>query len=61
MTHKFKPSQTVTYTPAGLGGTNRNVKFEIVRLLPEEHGINHYRIKSVLDGHERVATESELS
>jgi hypothetical protein len=61
MSHKFKTSQRVTYNPAGMGGSDRNGKFEIVRLLPEEHGINHYRIKSVLDGHERVATEGELS
>jgi hypothetical protein len=61
MRHKFKANQTVTYSPTGFGGSHRNVKFEIVRLLPEEHGINQYRIKSVLDGHERVAMESELS
>jgi hypothetical protein len=61
MAHKYKPRQSVTFAPAGMGGTGRNVKFEIVRLLPEEHGINHYRIKSVLDGHERVVTEGELS
>jgi hypothetical protein len=61
MSHKFKTRQTVTYSPAGLGGTDRNVKFEIVRLLPAEHGINHYRLKSVMDGHERVAMESEIS
>lgn len=60
MAHKFKLRQLVTLAPAG-SGTGRNVKFEVVRLLPEEHGINHYRIKSLLDGHERVVTESELS
>lgn len=35
-------------------------QFRIVRLLPVEHGIRQYRIKSVKDGHERVVMESEL-
>jgi len=35
-------------------------RFKIVRALPVEHGIRHYRIQSVQDGHERVAVESEL-
>jgi hypothetical protein len=60
LTHKFKAKQMVTYTPAGAGGADRNAKFEIVRLLPAERGINQYRLKSILDGHERVALESEL-
>jgi hypothetical protein len=34
--------------------------FKIVRLLPEDRGIRHYRIKSVMDGHERVVTEGEI-
>ena len=61
MTHKFRARQTVTYSPSGLGGADRNVKFEIVRVLPAERGVNQYRLKSILDGHERVALESELS
>ena len=61
MTHKFKTAQMVTYSPAELGGADRNVKFEIVRLLPAERGIYQYRLKSIVDGHERVALESELS
>lgn len=35
--------------------------FEIVRLLPSEHGNPQYRIKSLRDGHERVVTESDLA
>jgi hypothetical protein len=61
MSHKFKIKQTVTYAPAQMGSTDHRARFEIVRLLPEEHGVNHYRLKSILDGHERVAMESELS
>lgn len=58
--HKFKVNQLVDFvawdfrlTPLG--------QFEIVRVLPVEHGIHRYRIKSVADGHERVAVENELS
>lgn len=34
---------------------------ETVRVLPVEHGIHRYRIKSVTDGQERVVVESELA
>ena len=61
MAYKFNARQTVTYSPSGVGGADRNAKFEIVRILPSERGVNQYRLKSLLDGHERVALESELS
>jgi hypothetical protein len=60
LSHKFKPGQTVTLTPSRYG-SNRQAQFQVVRLLPAEHGIHHYRLKSVADGHERVAAENELS
>ncbi len=60
MAHKFKLGQTVTFIPAA-AGVDRNAKFEVVRLLPSERGMNQYRLKALLDGHERVALESELS
>jgi hypothetical protein len=58
--HRFQAGQTVTLLPNRYG-SNRNGSFEVTRLLPAEHGINHYRLKSVADGHERVAAEDELS
>ena len=60
MTHKFKLGQTVTFLST-LAGMDRNVKFEIVRLLPAERGMYQYRLKALVDGHERVALENELS
>lgn len=57
--HKFKIGQRVTMLPSRFS-VNRVGAFQIVRLLPAEQGINHYRIKSISDGHERVVTESEL-
>jgi hypothetical protein len=41
---------------AALRGTYR-----IVRLLPPDANANQYRIKSTVDGHERVVRESQLS
>ena len=57
--HKFKPGQSVQ-----LANNEQRLKqlgmFEIVRIMPTEHGRKQYRIRSVLDGHERVAMEGEL-
>jgi hypothetical protein len=60
MEHKFKPGQIVMLERS-TDGSNRQGRFEIVRQLPSERGINHYRLKSVMDGHERVVMESEIS
>jgi hypothetical protein len=30
-------------------------------VMPSERGIRQYRVKSTTDGHERVATESDLA
>lgn len=58
--HKFKIKQSVEFLgsylrPKPLG------RFQVVRVMPTEHGILQYRIKSLSDGHERVVTESELA
>ena len=58
--HKFRVGQTVTLVPNRYGA-NRLGSFKVTFLLPQEHGINQYRLKAASDGHERVATESELS
>jgi hypothetical protein len=57
--HKFKTGQRVTVAPNRVAGM-RGGAFTVVRLLPEERGIHQYRIKSTMDGHERVVMESEL-
>jgi hypothetical protein len=58
--HKYHAGETVTLVPTRYGA-NRHGRFEVMRLLPEEQGVNHYRLKSVTDGHERVAREDELA
>jgi hypothetical protein len=57
--HKFRTGQSVRIARGDfeerLGGT-----YEIVRLLPQERGINQYRIKAAAGGQERVVSEGEL-
>jgi len=60
LAHKFKPGQTVRIIPSGYI-TNARGNFIIVCVLPEEHGVYHYRIKSTVDGHERVVMETEVA
>jgi hypothetical protein len=37
------------------GGT-----FTIVRAMPTEQGVKQYRVRSNVDGHERIVSEAEL-
>lgn len=57
--HKFKVNQSVELVSRAVSLKGRG-RFAIVRLLPTEHGVLQYRIKSLTDGHERVVIESEL-
>lgn len=57
--HKFKAGQAVTVA-ARRFEASRGGRFHIVRILPTEHGIKQYRVKSDVDGHERVVSEAEL-
>ncbi|HKT19381.1 MAG TPA: hypothetical protein VJR47_15135 [Stellaceae bacterium] len=57
--HKFKIGQSVEFAGGGVQPKPLGV-FKIVRVMPSERGIHQYRIKSVTDGHERMAVESEL-
>jgi hypothetical protein len=59
--HKYKAGQKVTLAPNKYGVDRQDEPFEIVRALPEEHGVYQYRLKSIVDGHERVAMEAELA
>jgi hypothetical protein len=60
--HKFSVGQSVRFSP------DRNQReiavrgsFTVVRLLPEDGSGFQYRVKSQLDGHERVAREDQLA
>jgi hypothetical protein len=59
--HRFAVGQTVRFSPdlrqpnSGRGG------FKITRLLPEAESVLQYRVKSQVDGHERVVREDQLA
>ncbi len=59
--HKYQVGQVVDFTPGALTLETSIGKYEIVRHLPPEGPENQYRIKSVLDNHERVVRESQIA
>lgn len=60
--HKFAVGQTVHFSPGiGRAAKGGSMLFKVVRLLPAEHNDHQYRVKSTLDGHERVVKESQLT
>jgi hypothetical protein len=60
-TYRFKAGQTVKITTERFGSKVQGA-FQIVRSLPvERDGAVTYRIKSSLDGHERVVSEGDIS
>jgi hypothetical protein len=58
--HRFKTGQSVELVANDLRLKSLGA-FTVVRAMPAERGIQHYRVKSVKDGHERVVLESELT
>jgi hypothetical protein len=59
-THKFAVGQALHFSP-GLGGdSKRKGRYKVVRQLPETGSIFQYRIRSEMDGHERVVREDQI-
>jgi hypothetical protein len=58
--HKFKFGQSVEFVASDLRLKPLGL-FKIVRVMPSERGIRQYRIQSVMDGHERVVMEGDLT
>ena len=58
--HKYEAGRIVQFVPNELRLSPLG-QFEIVWVLPIEHGVAQYRIKSLKDGHQRVAMESDLT
>jgi len=58
--YKFKLGQSVEFVHSDLRARPPGA-FEIVRVMPSERGIQQYRVRSAIDGHERMAIESELA
>ncbi|MBV8088304.1 MAG: hypothetical protein JO139_01795 [Alphaproteobacteria bacterium] len=59
--HKFSVGQTVRFSPDRNQQIAAQGRFTVVRLLPEAASILQYRVKSQLDGHERVVREDQLA
>jgi hypothetical protein len=60
-THRFTVGQTVRFSPDRNQQSAGRGSFKVVRLLPEDASILQYRVKSQLDGHERVVREDQLA
>ena len=59
--HKFAIGQSVRFSPDRIQISSGRGRFKIVRLLPEAASVLQYRVKSELDGHERVVREDQLA
>jgi hypothetical protein len=59
--HRFTVGQTVHFSPDRNQEGAARGSFKVVRLLPEDTSILQYRVKSQLDGHERVVREDQLT
>jgi hypothetical protein len=58
--HRFAVGQAVEFMPDRTEDRAARGKYVVVRLLPEEGNTPQYRIKSKMDGRERVVRETQL-
>ena len=58
--HKFVVGQTVLVAYARFPDIQKGERFRIARLLPLEGLAPQYRIKSEMDGHERIIHEGNI-
>ena len=59
--HKFAVGQSVRFVPDRQQANIVRGQFKITRLLPEAASVLQYRVKSQVDGHERVVREDQLA
>jgi hypothetical protein len=58
-THKFAVGQTLYFSP-GRSEESKKGHYKVVRQLPETGNMFQYRIKSELDGQERIVREDQI-
>jgi hypothetical protein len=59
-THKFAVGQALYFSP-GIGEQSTSKgRYKVVRQLPETGNMLQYRIKSEMDGQERVVREDQI-
>lgn len=61
MRYKFKVGQSVSFAAGKLTLAGAAGDYEIIRLVPSDDGKPRYRIRSLAEPFERVATEAELA
>ena len=61
LAYKFAVGQTVRFSPDRNQQVAARGSFKVVRLMPEQASVLQYRVKSQLDGHERVVREDQLA
>jgi hypothetical protein len=59
--HRYAIGQSVRFSPGRQQLSSAQGRFKIVRLLPEAESVFQYRVKSQIDGHERVVREDQLT
>lgn len=62
--HRFAIGQNVRFSPDRHEQhqlRSNQTHFKVIRLLPEEAQVLQYRVKSQVDGHERVVRENQLT
>lgn len=58
--HKFAAGQQVVFLPGPADGNVPRGLFTIVRPLPGDDFDRTYRVRSILDNHERIVREKQL-
>jgi hypothetical protein len=58
--HKFSVGQALQFSPSLGEDRRRKGRYKVVRQLPETGNLLQYRIKSEIDGHERVVREDQV-
>jgi hypothetical protein len=60
MSHKFHVGQAVGFFPEPGVDRGSRGRYTIISLLPpDERGTAQYRLKNTVDGHERIAQETQ--
>jgi hypothetical protein len=58
--HKFSVGQTLNFSPTLSEDRKSKGRYKVVRQLPETGSTLQYRIKSEMDGQERVVREDQV-
>ena len=58
--HKFRVGQTVRFYPSERGASAPRGAYIVTTELPERDGEFQYRIRNIVEPHDRAAAESEL-